>query len=147
RSTTCRSSATCAPRSAWSSSGNSATLPIKEEPMRFRRRGFVCALAAIVAACGLMSASAPASAGTPLGQPAPKPAARLRAAQSIPTGFLLKTIQQGDTEYRYVLYVPPDYDASKAWPTILFLHGSGECGRDGLKPVAVGIGPALMLDS
>ncbi len=60
-------------------------------------------------------------------------------------GFLLKTIRHAGQESRYVLYVPADYADNKPWPTILFLHGAGECGRDGLKSVAVGIGPALML--
>ena len=29
-------------------------------------------------------------------------------------------------ELKYVLYVPRAYDPSRAWPLILFLHGSGE---------------------
>jgi predicted peptidase len=31
---------------------------------------------------------------------------------------------------RYLLYLPADYDASRRWPLILFLHGSGERGDD-----------------
>ena len=31
----------------------------------------------------------------------------------------------------YLLYLPPDYDAGKkAWPLLVFLHGSGERGDD-----------------
>ena len=30
----------------------------------------------------------------------------------------------------YLLYLPPDYDASKRWPLVVFLHGSGERGED-----------------
>ncbi len=30
----------------------------------------------------------------------------------------------------YLLYLPPDYDASVKWPLIVFLHGSGERGED-----------------
>ncbi len=63
-----------------------------------------------------------------------------------PKGFLLKTIEQDRQKYRYVLYVPEDYDATKPYPAIIFLNGAGECGRDGLKQAAVGIGPAIMLD-
>lgn len=63
---------------------------------------------------------------------------------TVQTGFLTKTIKQGDEEYRYVVYVPAGYDGSKAFPTIIFLNGAGECGRDGLKHIAVGLGPAIM---
>lgn len=70
---------------------------------------------------------------------------RASSTQS-PKGFLLKTIEHGGQQYRYVLYVPEDYDATKPYPTIIFLNGAGECGRDGLKQAAVGIGPAIMLD-
>lgn len=43
----------------------------------------------------------------------------------------------------YALYVPPDYDPAKQWPLILFLHGAGERGDDGLQQTRVGIGPAI----
>lgn len=69
------------------------------------------------------------------------------AAAPASKGFLLQTIRHNEKEYRYVLYVPPDYDPARPWPAILFLHGAGECGHDGLKSVAVGLGPALMLGS
>src|SRR5262249_17824040 len=46
-------------------------------------------------------------------------------------------------EAKYVLFVPHDYKGDKAYPLILFLHGSGESGTDGKKQVAVGLGPAL----
>jgi predicted peptidase len=59
-------------------------------------------------------------------------------------GFLLKSLQRGEETFRYVLYVPAAYDGTKPWPTILFLHGAGECGSDGLKQVGEGIGAAIM---
>ncbi len=63
------------------------------------------------------------------------------------TGFLQKTIEVGGKPTRYVVYVPATYDAAKPTPTILFLHGSGETGADGWKQVAVGLGPAIMLNA
>jgi len=39
-----------------------------------------------------------------------------------------------------VLYVPRAYDPAKAWPLVVFLHGSGESGADGQKVIAQGIG-------
>lgn len=113
--------------------------------VRTGKPGF--SLAALVIACGLLLAGRPSLAAAPgAGGAANRVAARAEASD-IQKGFLLKTIRHGDKAYRYVLYVPADYDESKSWPTILFLHGAGECGSDGLAPVAVGIGPALMFQS
>jgi predicted peptidase len=59
------------------------------------------------------------------------------------TGFLARTVSWGGQVYRYVVYVPADYDPGKAWPTLLFLHGAGERGDDGTKQAEVGIGKAI----
>jgi predicted peptidase len=59
------------------------------------------------------------------------------------TGFLFKTLKHGGRDYKYVVYVPREYDASKQWPLILFLHGAGESGTDGLRPVIQGDGSAI----
>lgn len=64
-------------------------------------------------------------------------------AQTFETGFLDRTLECGGQERRYQVYVPRDYDPEAAWPVILFLHGSGERGEDGLRPTQVGIGNAL----
>ena len=73
-------------------------------------------------------------------------AGELRSA-AMPTGFLNKDITVAGKTYRYVVYVPHDYDASKPSPAIVFLHGAGECGTDGLKHVGQGIGTAIMHDA
>jgi predicted peptidase len=59
------------------------------------------------------------------------------------TGFLNRTLRIDGTSHRYQVYVPPDYTDSKRWPVILFLHGSGERGSDGLLQTEVGLGTAL----
>lgn len=59
------------------------------------------------------------------------------------TGFLNKTLRHQDKDVRYVLYVPAGYDAAKPWPLVVFLHGAGERGDDGLVQSEVGIGPAI----
>lgn len=63
------------------------------------------------------------------------------------TGFLEKKIEVEGRTHRYVVYVPSGYDGRTPMPAILFLHGAGERGDDGWKPVAVGLGPAIMLDA
>jgi len=45
----------------------------------------------------------------------------------------------------YQLFEPEDVDDAPL-PVILFLHGRGECGSDGLAQTAVGIGPAIRKD-
>ena len=43
--------------------------------------------------------------------------------------------------------MPEGYDGSKIFPVILFLHGAGERGEDGIVPAQVGIGPAILQPS
>lgn len=75
-----------------------------------------------------------------------------RAAESSPadpggaaaaTGFLFKSLDLDGEKYNYSIFVPPTYTPDKAWPVILFLHGSGERGTDGLLQTEVGIGRAI----
>jgi predicted peptidase len=61
----------------------------------------------------------------------------------IPTGFINKTMEARGEERAYVVYVPRNYDPRKAWPLIVFLHGAGERGDDGLVQTEVGIGSAI----
>ncbi len=44
---------------------------------------------------------------------------------------------------RYQVFVPATAAAGRRPPVILFLHGSGERGDDGLKPTLVGLGPVV----
>jgi predicted peptidase len=60
-----------------------------------------------------------------------------------PTGFLNKVSVVDGEARKYVLYVPADYTAEKEWPLVMFLHGAGERGDDGLIQTEVGIGTAI----
>jgi predicted peptidase len=59
------------------------------------------------------------------------------------TGFLDRVVAHQGVRYPYQVYVPVNYDASRAWPVVLFLHGAGERGDDGLLQTVIGIGPAI----
>jgi len=59
------------------------------------------------------------------------------------TGFLIRTVVVGGTTYPYSVYVPLGFDGSKRWPVILFLHGSGERGMDGLRSTQIGVAAAI----
>jgi predicted peptidase len=59
------------------------------------------------------------------------------------TGFLDRTVKIGAETYRYQVYAPRDWNKGRKWPVILFLHGAGERGDDGLVQTEVGIGAAI----
>ena len=62
------------------------------------------------------------------------------------TGFLNRSIAVRGDDYPYSVYVPRAYDPSKRWPVILFLHGSGERGADGLRSTQIGVAAAIRAD-
>jgi predicted peptidase len=63
--------------------------------------------------------------------------------QQVQTGFLDRNITVAGKSYHYQVYVPADYATKPAWPAILFLHGAGERGDDGLLQTNVGLAPAI----
>lgn len=67
-------------------------------------------------------------------------------ARGAETGFLNRTVKIGAEIYRYQVYVPRDWNKKQKWPMILFLHGAGERGDDGLVQTEVGIGGAIRRD-
>ena len=67
----------------------------------------------------------------------------LANSQNVETGFLNRTLSLDDVTHRYQVYVPATYDSRARWPVILFLHGAGERGVDGLVQTEVGLGSAL----
>ncbi len=48
------------------------------------------------------------------------------------------------TAMPYAVWLPPGYAPGRPWPALLFLHGAGERGNDGMAQTRVGIGPALL---
>lgn len=58
-------------------------------------------------------------------------------------GFHARTVSVGGTTFRYQVYVPPEWTPVREWPTVLFLHGAGEGGSDGMRQIGVGLGPAI----
>jgi predicted peptidase len=47
----------------------------------------------------------------------------------------------------YALWLPPGYDARQRWPLVLFLHGSGERGTDGVRMLAQGLPRTLPVNN
>jgi poly(3-hydroxybutyrate) depolymerase len=67
-------------------------------------------------------------------------------ARSKQTGFLDRTLSLQGTTYRYQVFVPEKWSSKQKWPIILFLHGAGERGSDGLLQTDVGLPHAIRLD-
>ena len=57
------------------------------------------------------------------------------------TGFLNRTIVVANVSYRYQVYLPPEWrrEDHKPWPIILFLHGRGERGAEGMWQTQIGL--------
>ena len=67
--------------------------------------------------------------------------------QSRETGFLNRAVVDGSETRRYQVFVPGTYTTSQRWPVVLFLHGGGEQGNDGLLQTNDGLGPAIRRNS
>ena len=61
------------------------------------------------------------------------------------TGFLNRSLEYDGVLRRYVVYLPENWDHSQRWPVILFLHGSGERGTEGLDETQIGLPQAIRL--
>ncbi len=63
------------------------------------------------------------------------------------TGFLNRRIELNGVTYRFQVYLPEDWkrDDNRLWPMILFLHGRGERGSEGMWQTQIGL-PAQVRD-
>lgn len=68
---------------------------------------------------------------------------KLKNSPHLPSGFTQKTFTDSEGQHRYLVFVPPSYSETKQWPVVLFLHGAGQKGTDGLRPAIAGLGTAL----
>jgi predicted peptidase len=59
------------------------------------------------------------------------------------SAFLERHVRINDHDYPYRVWLPAHYTKIHHWPVVLYLHGSGERGDDGVRPLTVGLPPAL----
>jgi len=59
------------------------------------------------------------------------------------TGFMLRESHGQAGNHKYSVFIPRDYNPAVKYPTIVFLHGVGEQGGDGINCRTVGIGPEI----
>src|SRR5579859_6913795 len=75
-------------------------------------------------------------------------AAASRKGEILPpqeTGFLNRAIDLHGVSYRYQVYLPQEWrrDDHRQWPVILFLHGRGERGSEGMWQTQIGLPEAV----
>lgn len=61
------------------------------------------------------------------------------------TGFLRRTVTVGTNTYNYRVYIPMDYNPSRRYPVVLYLHGNGEKGNDNERQIGHGLGSVIQL--
>lgn len=63
----------------------------------------------------------------------------------VESGFVMREVEVEGRRMPYVMYVPSAYwsEGKKDWPLIVFLHGMGECGTDGLRQMSQGLMQAV----
>ena len=71
--------------------------------------------------------------------------AHAAASRSQDTGFLNRSVETNGVLHRYVVYLPENWNRQQTWPVILFLHGSGERGSEGMDEIQVGLPQAIRL--
>ena len=76
------------------------------------------------------------------------PAAKVQNDRGKPpqeTGFLNRSIELGGVSYRFQVYLPDEWrrDDGRLWPIILFLHGRGERGSEGMWQTQVALPEAV----
>ena len=59
------------------------------------------------------------------------------------TGFLNRTLTLQGVAHKYQVYLPENWNDHQRWPVILFLHGSGERGIDGMDQTQIGLPAAI----
>lgn len=96
---------------------------------RFLQISVACAVAAGALASGMAYASTPA-----MGRHD-----RNKLPQD--TGFLNRRVEVNGISYKFQVYLPEDYrrDDGKLWPIIVFLHGRGERGSEGMWQTQIGL--------
>lgn len=94
-----------------------------------RWRGLVCGLVLLCAGAWCAAANDHKKAADP--------------ERPVDTGFLNRKVTVRGATYKYMVYVPEDYDPHRKWPVILFLHGMAERGSDGEAETNIGLPAAI----
>jgi predicted peptidase len=101
-----------------------------------RGTGRALLIAALAASAGAAGANAVAAqSGSAV--------ARDTAAVDTAGRYVRREVAVAGQSHRFSVWLPPGFERRSSWPAIVFLHGAGECGGDGVRPTQIGLGPAL----
>jgi len=67
-------------------------------------------------------------------------------ARKSDTGFLDGALSLHNAAYKYQVFLPEDWSSNRKWLIILFRHGAGERGSDGLLQTQLGMATAVRQD-
>ncbi len=73
-----------------------------------------------------------------------RPAMRSTTDRPAASGLFFRAMTDAAGTHRYALYIPPPEIARPPYPLVVFLHGYGECGTDGVKQTSVGLLPHVL---
>lgn len=62
---------------------------------------------------------------------------------SVAAMFVDRVVTVDGREFRYQIFVPPNWARTAPWPVVLALHGGGGYGSDGARQTQEGLGPAI----
>jgi poly(3-hydroxybutyrate) depolymerase len=106
-----------------------------ERRLSMRRLKLVCRLRGLLIAVAVVGWFAASESPVLFGQ------AQTAAQPGTAGSFVPRVFKDAAGAHKYVLFIPPNYTADKTWPVILYLHGAGERGNDGVLQTSVGLGP------
>ena len=111
--------------------------------VRFRR--FLGACIFLAATVSPASALAPGTVIPIASSPAASKSHHDKPEPAQETGFLNRRIELHGVSYRFQVYLPEEWrrDDHKLWPIILFLHGRGERGSEGMWQTQIGLPEAV----
>ena len=61
------------------------------------------------------------------------------------TGFLNRSLTINGVAHKYQVYLPEGWNEHEKWPIILFLHGTGERGTEGMDETQIGLPAAIRM--
>lgn len=79
-------------------------------------------------------------------QASAQPLTPTEVSPDLPAGFSLREFHDGGQSRRYCVYVPPGQPPASGWPVLMFLHGAGQRGSDGLAPLSNTLACAIEAD-
>ncbi len=70
---------------------------------------------------------------------APGPRLSRATVPAVSSGFVDRVVRVGGVNHRFAVYLPAGWNQARTWPVVLYLHGGGDRGIDGRRPLRWGL--------